>query len=377
MRSIRTNNRDHGFTLIELLVVIAIIAVLIGLLLPAIQRIRESAARVKCANNLKQLALGCHNYALSVGGGQLPPAVQMHATTSVTTPSDGSFGPNWLVLVLPYVEQGDLFAAESANINNYMQNANYVWELIGTKLVPSFLCPSDDGANIAWTGFGGLLSNWARGNYACNAFGIHQSAGNGYPNTDGWASTIGGASPQNTDTNQSDPAYPTGVPAGTHGGGVMCINYGASLNGGIPDGNSNTVMLSEVRIGALLSPADSRGVWAFGFPGSSVIAAQASWDCTTPNNYDTIADDAAPTCVNAFDQAMGANPNSTYSQAQARSQHGSGIFKNNASGPGSAGGGVNAAMCDGSVRFVSNGISQPLWWYMNARDDGANAEEPK
>ena len=73
--------------------------------------------------------------------------------------------------------------------------------------------------------------------------------------------------------------------------------------------------------------------------------------------FDTIADDAAPTCVNAYDQAMGANPNSAYSQAQARSQHGNGMFKNNASGAGPAGGGVNAVMCDGSVRFVKNGLT--------------------
>jgi len=96
--------RQRGFTLIELLVILAIIAILIGLLLPAVQKVREVANRMKCQNNLKQLALGCHNYHDSFG--YLPHNEAQRDLTNIL--NNRQIKGSWLVPLLPFVDQDNL-----------------------------------------------------------------------------------------------------------------------------------------------------------------------------------------------------------------------------------------------------------------------------
>ena len=347
----------RAFTLIELLVVIAIIAILIGLLLPAVQKVREAAARAKCQNNMKQLGLAAHSYHDTYG--KFPPAVQIANPPANGTQNMASayrspgFGPNWAVFLLPHLEQDPLFKQVSTNVNNYLPSggSDQGWRNIRGTRLPIMLCPSDTGQQDILFGLNG--GGWARGSYAANA-------GPGWFN---W--TLNGAS----DTGSSWPLGPyVGQPMSGRCGGIFAINWGANLATlATQDGSSNTIMFNEVRIG--LNANDRRGVWAMGLAGSSVTAGHAWGDATQPNDRNEYSDDIED-CL-ALRNSMGvgngtlgslgmgcSNDNQPQNwpnwQAQARSRHTNG---------------VNAGFADGSVRFIPNSVPQTVWFLLNARDD--------
>jgi len=167
MPRIRLWNRWRGFTLIELLVVIAIIAILIGLLLPAVQKVRDAAARTQCSNNLKQISLALHNVQSTYN--KLPPMSGPFAGQNIPYGNNG----NIFYWLLPFIEQDNIYKLHPSayawyippgNPNNLPADPNGDPGPIVNQTIKTYLCPADSTNQPVQMWSGG----WAAGNYVAN-----------------------------------------------------------------------------------------------------------------------------------------------------------------------------------------------------------------
>jgi prepilin-type N-terminal cleavage/methylation domain-containing protein/prepilin-type processing-associated H-X9-DG protein len=336
----------RAFTLIELLVVIAIIAVLIGLLLPAVQKVREAAARMSCQNNLKQLGLAVHNYESATG--YLPPAYRGQQIGGAPQYYD-LWGT--LALLTPYLEQTAVYNAIDLTQTMYQLTPPYYInsQTAVTTFVPIFTCPSDrrqavdvgayvpPGVALAPSNYAFCLgtgttrerTGWAGSPYNADGVFYAQSRTRMADILDGTSNTVGasertlGDGPESTDVASRADVDPQ----------TMYVNPGAETN----DANCGSTLT--------INKAQHRGyTWVAGEP-----------RCTSYNHYYLPNDRTNPDCVANF---TGTDPqlrSTGHGLSTARSRHT---------------GGVNVWLCDGSVRFVSDSINLSTWRALATRAGG-------
>ncbi len=308
-----TTARRRGLTLIELLVVIAIIAVLIGLLLPAVQKVREAASRVQCANNLKQLGLAAHQY--HDAHQHLPPAVGYYP------PAAGAFGTYFFHL-LPYIEQDNLYRSALGSVPFPPPDGPAAVHYPGNNKVygqpvPTFLCPSDRGVGPD----GGVTVGGVSFGASCYAFNALVVAQNDITTT-----------PYKT-----NPQGKTRIP------------------GDVPDGTSNTILQAEkyARCTNTTMPPqfrDGGSAWAYGGAGP----------------FPWLPEPMAPPvkmfgpgfCIPAFANQGAPDAIGPKSIFQVQPREGN---CNPTRAATAHAGGIQVGLADGSVRTLAPGLSGVTW----------------
>jgi prepilin-type N-terminal cleavage/methylation domain-containing protein len=269
--AMRTPHRS-AFSLIELLVVIAIIAILLGLLLPAVQKVREAAARAKCQNNLKQIGLGCHSYAAA--NGYLPPGVLGDGGNGLTNPADSGPYVGCLAFILPYVEQQAVYSQLQVNWSVRKVGGPW-WRNVPANVaaaqarIPIYKCASDDVEEV--------LQNQNAYVASMLAYGPGSFAGAG------WLAAPGGGVSQVSDFSQPGIGLTNyigcggvfGTTATGSFGGLQALRYKGTM---LPvtktetnvltleavtnaDGTSNTLMIGESLGSSYGSPRDVGFGW--------------------------------------------------------------------------------------------------------------------
>jgi prepilin-type N-terminal cleavage/methylation domain-containing protein/prepilin-type processing-associated H-X9-DG protein len=337
-----------AFTLIELLVVIAIIAVLIGLLLPAVQKVREAANRMKCANNLKQLGLAWHNY--HDVNGVFPPGGMLNPGWAPDGGAwDGQGGwqwdqGSWHVYCLPYMEQDNLYKQIQA-LGMGTPRIDVITRAVTAKILPAKLpyqrCPSDgwraDNNSTNYVASAGLLNNGGDGcRVPYNPFGQYC---NGRAFGGPWTSCNEGGLSTTAESPQS---------------------RGKTI-ASCTDGLSNTIMLGESLIdkgdphlysSSTASGGNGRG-WAT-FDGGT-----GYHSVLPPINYPIVSADT--------NNMRNCDPDSRVNFWNWQVSHG---FKSNHSG------GANFAFGDGSVHFLNQNIDQVTLIKLGIRNDGLPVNLP-